>query len=323
MNQPFQIQDPAYLNTDGIPMVWWGAIQAGKSYPRGAVVRDGQYTTIANKEGSQPPAAPVPTGPEQYLYEGASPTDQQTAKTVEYAQEFTAGRSGFITGYRLWVVNGNFYRVFTITEGDVLREIISFEANTDGWTEFDLVDTPILAGTTFAIYVVVAEPDPTPTTWQGDWSYFTPNNPAVPLGGQVVHANQAVSELRVSTQDANTGDRRAELAALTPGDIIESQGIRWSIQNIVDNGSWFNFAVAPAAQAPSDGVNTFVFETVTATPITFVKDVDYWINDDRVRGYENIDNAGGVWNQNAYGIDVKVQEASINPDWELVAYGGL
>ena len=138
----------------------------------------------------------------------------------------------------------------------------------------------------------------------------------------VSHANQNPASLRVSTLDDVAGDRTAELAALSPGDTIGDGSSLWTISQSVDNGTWFDFTVSPAQQSPTDGVRTFTFGTTTPTAITIGSDADYWLGNANVRGIHGVDGgySDAVEDDNAYSIDLEVQDAYVSPDWDVVAY---
>ena len=208
-----------------------------------------------------------------------------------------------------------------------VNELLSFEAAETGWAAFSINQTLVPAGTKFAIIATVSEPDPTPTTFDGTWNYSKPGGNGGPdqdpIDGQILQANNSQDVIKISKLDAAFGDRSAELAGLEIGDIIESQGIRWAIQNISDQGTFIQASVSPAAQAPSTGAFLFTFETVTATPITTGRDAGYWdsIGASNIRGLKGVDINWEdiVPSADAFGVNILTQEADISPDWDFMA----
>jgi hypothetical protein len=316
-------QNPAH-NPNGM-MRWRDSWVQGREYKKHDVTRDGAWTMVALRDTYDRPA-PQPIGQPLYRYQGSSPTDSITAKELVIGHRYTWGVSGWLSGWRVWSVAGNYYRIFSVADPDGANEgaeIVSYEASTTGWYEATFAPQLILPGSVFELWAAVQEPDPTPTIWTGNWNYITPPNPGTPVSGSIIHANSLLSVLSIRKVDNDAGDRGAELLALDVGDIVVGPGdLRWSVQAIADQGLYVDIAIAPAQQASPDGVFNFSFETVTATPITTVVDPDYYLGDADVDGRYRVD--GGALNitQDAYGVDVKIQEAYISSDWALVAYSG-
>ena len=304
------------------PLFWKGTYD-GSCYRPGDVVSDDGWLMTPNTPTCEKPA-PTPIGSPVWSYQGADPTDQLTVKSLLYGHRYVYSTAGYVNGWRLWQVTGNAYTVYLASdpEGENVVEVLlpTREAQSDGWVEFNVAPKLLLAGTTFDLVAVVQEPDPSPTTFTGNWNYLTPNNVAVPTTGQVSHANQRSDSLRVHKTDNDGGDRSVELAVMTVGDIIEAGGTRWAVQTITDQGTWVEFIVAPATQISPDGVTSFIFETVTATPITYLNDPDYYLTNDDATGFLSLTGspADVVADQDAYGVDIKYQQVSYSTDWDVM-----
>jgi len=307
-------------------MLWKNEWVAGE-YNQYDVVRDGDWTMVANKTTNDKPA-PQPSGEPYYLYTGTIGTNTATAKQIIFGQRITTGVSGgYINGYRVYTVAGNFYSVFVVSNPlgtPVFNLVLQFTATADGWTEFAISPIILPPATVFDIICNVSEPDPTPTTFTGPWNYLTPNNPGTPAAGTIDHANTQTDSFRIHKTDNNSVDRSAELLSLRVGDIIDGVNQRWSIQFFSDQGTYVDFTVAPAQQGAPDGVATFTFETVTATPITYGEDLDFWSSNPNVQGLFIED---GQWSdivpdESQYGIDILIQNATVSTDWDLLALSG-
>lgn len=307
-----------YVYADG-KLRWVGNYQDG-TFLKNDVTLDDGYLMVANKATTDRPA-PQWLGVDAYVYDGASPTDSVSAKQIIQGIRYLTPYDIFVTGYRVYTIAGNAYRTFLIGTSGQIEELTAFEASTTGWTEFDSVDKLVLEGTSFDLLVVTSEPDATPTTWVGNWVYQTPQNAAIPAVGNIIHATKLLDSFRINKTDDDAGDRGTELEALTVGDIIDGAGIRWAIQGIVDNVTWMDFTVSPAQQGAT-GTHEFSFETVTATPITYLEDVDYWLGNANVRGLFGADIAYDdiVPDDNQYGIDMKIVQTDMSPDWDLMAH---
>ncbi len=306
-----------------IAMNWRGAWVAG-DYTKDDLVRDGSWTMIANKDTGDRPA-PQKIGAELSLYNGLSPTVSDTAKQVVSGIDMVAGTKGFwFNGYEVYVVADNHYRVYAVDSSGAIVELLDFSASSTGWLSFSFESMPVSPGGALAIIQVVSEPAASPTVWTGDWNYDTPNNATNPTSGEITHANRLLDTLRIHKVDDNGTNRGAELLALVAGDIIDAVGMRWTIQSITDEGLYVSIGVAPSQQGSPEGVSTFSFETVLATPITIMADPDYWLINQPsggavIKGLFSLDGDPIVENNNAYGINPVMQEAYVSPDWDPVA----
>jgi hypothetical protein len=269
-----------------------------------------------------------PIGDAFYLFDGMYEQTPALAKQVISGQRYTFMRSGYLSGYRIDVVAGNTYLVYTVKDplGIAQKTLINeFVATESGIVVESIVPIFITTGFTIDLLYVTTEPNPTPATFQGDWNYATPNNSSPPIGGQIVQANTSSSVISISKLDNAAGDRSAELSNLSIGDIIDGAGVRWTIQATPsDQGLHYNISVSPSIQGSPDGVSTFVFEITIATPITVSSAPDYWLSNPNIQGllgvdipYEDI-----VPDDNAYGTDFLVQYAEVPTDWDFVAYSG-
>ena len=72
---------------------------------------------------------------------------------------------------------------------------------------------------------------------------------------------------------------------LSAGDIIRLDALSWSIQSVVPSVGYTDITVAPALQSSLIGLQTFSFEAVVPTPITYAEDIDYWLSDPNIQGF--------------------------------------
>lgn len=291
-------------------------------YPKNSLVKQNGWNGVSLVDTSDN-LAPERKGAQTDVYLGSIGTDSVSAKQVIFGQRYTLPEAIFLDGYRIFTVTGNFYQLYTIVDPNGSREIrplVSFEATVTGWTSTTIIPQVIGAGVEFDLIAIANEPDPTPTITNIDYDYLTPNNPGVPLSGQILHSNQLPSVMSISKTDVNTVDQSSFLATLTVGDIIDGVGVRWAIQAIQDQGTYLDITVAPTQQGAPDGNATFAFETVTPTPITFGYDADWWDNEGitNVRGLLSTDGLDSVVESgDAFGTDILIQFATFSEDWDL------
>ena len=297
-----------------------------KEYQKNDVVTSDGWQMIANKITSDV-APPIPIGDEFYIY-GVDNLiqEQETTKQLLFGQRYTASKGGYIRGYRVYTVIGNHYTVYSVKDPvgtPIINQILSFTASTDGWNEYN-ENILIGAGTMLDIVVLVNEPDPLPTLTPIDYNYVTPNNTVAPLAGQITQSTKEPFLFLVSKTDSNSNPQDPFLTTLTIGDIINGGGQSWAIQSITEELTYYTFQVAPSAVGVPKGIQTFNFETVVPTPITYHNDVDHWISDPSIKGVLSLngDYDTATINDTQYGVDIKVQEVSVSPDWDVLAYSG-
>ena len=307
-------------------MGWGGFWDVGVDrYPPATVVNDDGWLAVCTEPtGCTERPAPQAVGESFYLYDGASPTESLLASQITFGNRYTWPTGGFLTGYRVYTIAGNEYTLLSVNDPDgaaQIEQLGQFLATATGWREFGLTQTIISSGTTFDLVAIVSEPDATPTVWTGNWDYVKPNNEGPPLTGQALQANRLPSLVSVHKTDSDAGDRGAELLALNVGDVIELGAARWSIQSITDSGTYVDFGVAPAVQSPLSGVQEFKFETVTPTPVTYMKDLDYWTTSSfpTTQGLFGTAYSDAVADDSAYGVDIQVQVAEVSDQWDIMS----
>jgi len=307
--------------------VVWKGEWSGGTYQKNDMVLDGVWTMVANKETTDV-AAPQRVGSVKELYSPNNPSiSGTTAKQIVFGMQYSGDQPFWLEGYRTYVIAGNDYNIILIKDPNGANEatfLNLFRATVTGWRDFGLVPRPVASGTTFQILAIVKEPDPTPTTTDIDYNYQKPSNWSAPLSGQIVHAGKRLQVLSIHHIDQDSIDRTTFLNSLVVGDIISVGDTNWSIQNNVDIGTYNDISVAPALQASVSNIQTFSFETVTATPISIGIDPNFWSGSTLVKGVYikngNWDDA--VIDDNQYGIDITVQNASLSPDWDFVTAQG-
>ena len=311
---------------DAVARMRWMNEWIFATYETNDVVVDGAYTMVANKLTAERPS-PQLIGDTTWMYDGTIGTDLNSAKLIISGADYTLVNALSISKYRLDVILGNHYALYLVVDPDltnVKSKIIDFIATETGWNEVAIPSEIIPAGTNFRVLLATNEPDPTPVSWTGDWDYDTPNNDGTPAAGGILHSNNDSSLFNIHKTDDNGGDRGAELLALSVGDIIDGVGTRWTIGSINDNGTYITFGVSPTLQGTPDGVSTFTFETVSATPITTGLDTDYFLGNANIRGLFAIDGSldDVVENDNGYGVDIELQQVTVSDDWDFLAISG-
>jgi len=308
------------IGDPGRVLRWDPAYYPYKQVGANTQVYDAGWTRVSNKPTTER-AAIQPRGEPFYVFDGTYADQQYVAKQVIFGNRYTLPEDGFFNGYRLDAIAGNEYSIYLVLDPlgagqiDLIQTVTATES---GILQFGVVPTFITAGVSFDLAAIVREPDPVPTTFNGDWDYGVQNNVSSVSAGQIRQDGQDPQRLLVHKTDSNSGDRGAELATLDIGDTIDAVNVRWAIQAKTDNGTFFTFIVAPAVTGTPQGVSNFIFETTTAVPITVAKADDFWISNPNVQGLLGVDQQYSdiVPDQTAYGLDIRVQYAEDSDDWD-------
>jgi len=294
-------------------------------YPQQTVLVNG-WTMAANKQTTDYPA-PTTLGDLFNLYTGTSPTTSGTYKQVIFGNRYTNTLSVQLVSYFVYTITGQAYDIYLVRdpEGDqVSTKLLSISAATStGWAKYNVEPTIIYRGTPFDLLALTTEPADTPVTVDATYNYTTPQNPAAPTDGQIVHSRSNADIMSISYTDDDTTDRTALIQGLSTGDQIEIGGLTWTVQSNSDQTTYANVIVSPNVTGTA-GIQTVTFETVTATPIEYMQDTAYWPTTPyNVSGVISIDDTypNATINTNAYGTDIEIIEVSLSEDWDIVAPG--
>ena len=296
----------------------------GHQYFQSDLVFVAGWLATANKATYVSPV-PEPVGGSFYSYVGGNPTTSTTSKLIHTGHRYTFPKDVVIKGFKAYLVGGNSYEVYSVGDplGDrIVTHLATLDPNTSGVVEVPI--NPVIAynGQQVDLILSSREPDPTPVVFAANYEYITPNNVVPPSTGQIQHANKELSLIKVHKVDSDGVDQSGPLSALVVGDVIGGAGLSWAIQGIQDNSTWVGFSVAPAIQGYPTGTQEFSFETVSATPITYVEDTDYWVGNTSISGLKSLDGdyPSIVGNGNGYGVDILIQDFEFSPDWDIKAY---
>ena len=274
-------------------------------------------------------AAPQRIGEPFYLYTGVNMVRfTENARQVCFGIRATGSTTEgyWLNGYRVGVIAGNSYEIVIVKDPSGVREvefISSFDATQDEIREFGLEPRPVAAGTEYDLIAIVKQTTVTPVDTLANYNYSTPTNSAQPAPGQIIHADKAVDVLSISYTDNDSNNLSALIGSLNPGDIISAQGVEWAVQSVSDQITFADIEIAPHTQLSSDGVKEFTFSQIPEVSISYDAENTYWSGSPYAGEVEGLFVADGSWedvvaNDNAYEIDLLVQEASSSPDWELV-----
>lgn len=309
------------------PVTWRGSWVAD-DFLTNDMVRDGNWTMIANKDTSDRPA-PQPEGDPYWILPEAPTWDVQTPTVEEVVSghRFTWARGGYLHTLRIWIENpypDYWYQVVIYNTGQstpiFTGEIREGTTLVAGWNEFEIGTKIVFEGTQWDILLkshnaVSAAVTVAPYN-------FTSSNQDYDVASGEAHQRNNRDTLRFHKTDSDGTDQSAMLAALGPGSTVEANGRIWNVDTITDGGPWIEIGYTASGGIPVDGLYDFTFTNPGPQPTEYVRIVDHFLGNPNVRGLFGVDGATPAEDDNAYGVDIQVQEASVSPDWDYVAFSG-
>ena len=288
------------------------------------------YTgVVINSSGTDESLAPEDIGLPYNLYQGTGGTQKQvTTKSLVYGQRINPSVDGYVIHMEMDMVAGNEYEVYTVEDPlgvALITQIIVFTATEDGIFTLPTKSRIINAGQLFDIVIQVNEPDPASVDTLLNYNYIKPTNATTPVVGEITHASKETELLHIHHTDADGLDNSTYFQSLSVGDTLELSSIKWSIQQINPKSGYTTFIVAPAQRATESGLQSFTFSSVTATPISYLEDVDYYLGDPEVQGLYSVDGYDGnaTITEHAYGnINLHVQNVTRSDDWYIISSPG-
>jgi hypothetical protein len=289
---------------------------------------------INNKHTNDRPA-PQPVGNPLWVSElGDNPSwaaQNGTYSAVYTGQRYTITDAIWITGFRFWVPvtdQNRTYELWNInnptTNPDFTQLLAPTKFSTVGWQSYPVGSILVTAGVVIDLILVTIAETGAPSTFNGNWSYLRSNS--APLSGEATHTTNGVT-LTFNHTDNDSGDRQAALEAVTVGGTITGDGITWTIVDKVNGIDDVVFSVTPTSR-DTEGVHNFVFTYEGPINLNWVNISDYYSSAHElfgaVEGY--FSNSGydpsDTLDENAYGVDLEMQDVEASEDWEPLAYGG-
>jgi len=322
--------------------VRWRDEWVQQTYESDDMVRDGAYTMIANKQTNDKPA-PAPAGALTWLV-----PDNPVWNPLQYTGMVFAGvrvlppadRFFEMSEFRVWLPNVSpdahyqvviidlitgLFEISTVFDGDILP--------VPGWLAVNVDPQFISEGDDFVIGLATAN-SAADTLYNHPWVYEGTSQTATPAAGNWNRDNQHLI-VRISKTDDDATDRSAELAAVIPGSIIRPTseadlGAFWEYETVgagIDQGTYYEFNVtlvsSGGAGPPVAQRCQVYFEVPVPLPADYVELVNHWAASPNLQGYIQFDSIlGGTLNEDAYGVDVQLQEFTASDDWDLVAIAG-
>lgn len=317
---------------------WAGYWEDGK-YRRNDVVVDNGWLAVAIRDTIAPPA-PRPIGDIRNIINvPGAPTfavnnvnsgslvigTRYTFPNKIYIREARFYAPAAAAGLRFdaWIVldpetDPSFY---VLASADVIGS-----GDTGKW-----IDLPI--GLTFVqdsrkVDIIAAfTPSTGATTFAYTWDYKRKSGD--PPAKEIWHqSGDNRDQIRVHEQDLSETDRTVDLDNIGPGSRIEmlASGYVWNVLDASKSGDVYTFTVQPRSRA-SEETSSFKFEYFGVQTINYVETLNHYASLPDVSGFLSTSGYNPVSSpvtltNNAYGVDIQVQEVLSSDDWEFMAYSG-
>lgn len=317
---PFWYPTNPFVN----PMTFHGQWVSGRMYPYRALVNDGGWEMVANKQTTEQ-AAPQPGGNPVYMVEIPGvptwSTETQNVPTWITGNRFVFGKLTQIQSFRWYApdASGDFtFEIWSANDSGSVQQIVAAVVPFSvGWAEIPF--TQIARASQTLDLMVVGRSTIAPSSFTYNWNVA--NRTGDPVSGEATFQNNAL-ELRVHNNDAGATDRRSDLTSVTIGGTLEFASTTWTIVDVFQGfGDHVRYTLTPNQGRPTGGQYALTFEWGTSGPIPYVEDLDHfnyaWPSGS-IQGFKTATYDGSpTLTNNAYGIDVLADEYTLPTDWDF------
>ena len=322
----------------------WKNVWAEGTYDKNDVVTDEGWLMIANKQTGDRPAPQTLGGPSTALPDVPGFVTQQNGSVVYSGHLYTFTQGGWIQGLRVWVptLNETTNYQIVITKdpyGAPQTSVITSPVlNQNSWSIISLGNTIALAGDQYLVFVDALDSG-TSTTWQYPWTYSGTSGTQPPGTGNW-NRNNSESTLRIDKLDGDGVDHTLELQVIPNTTFTITQlndPNRFVVYTVTgsynDVGAYYTYPIDEIDEGPNGkplaGQGTQIrAEQPVASLTDYSEAPGYWAGAPAVpfadiQGYLAYDGISqpGV-EDNAYGVDISFQRASVSDDWDFMSFSG-
>ena len=320
--------------TDIGAMVWRGPWSDGQ-YFKNNVVTDEYWLAIANKDTTEKPA-PQPTGdPVNVIDVPGTPsfaTNTVSAAQLIVGTRYTNTSAVYVRQirYQIPATMAGFTAAYYIvrdplgdnpTTVNIVSEFTIAPSDTGSWKVVSLGLEIIPANLTFDV-IGVFKPAIGSTSFTYEWDYKQKNGD--PDSGEIWH-QAGGGEMRVNEADSGDTDRSTDLDNIGPGSeiLMVSSGQEWSVNGASKTGDVYYFDVEPATRA-GENTSNFTFTYYAPLSMDYLIAANHYTTLSNVSGFQSTTGYDGnpTLNQNAYGVDINIQDVLVSDDWDFMAYSG-
>ena len=324
------------IESDSQGMSWRGPWEDGV-YQAYDVVTDDGWLAIANKETTEKPA-PQPIGDQVNVIEIPGPetfsTNTVSAASLIVGTRYTLAQDVYLRAIRYQIPASmvgftvSYWLVLNPTTNPDVRQLVGeftiVAGDTGSWKTFPVGLTIIPDGVEFDVAGAFT-PATGSTSFSYEWDYKRKNGN--PPSGEIWHQSGNNSDqMRVHQNDSDDTNRSTDLDNIGPGSdiLMFSSGQQWTVISASKSGSVYTFIVEPSTRANED---TSIFQFTYYGPLSmdYLIDANHYSTLSNVNGFLSTtgydpDDDPMTLDQNAYGIDITVQDVLVSDDWDFMAY---
>lgn len=323
------------------PVVWRNLWAAG-TYEKNEMVRDGDWTMIANLQTTDR-AAPQTEGEPAFSLPDAPSwaTASETTLRITGARFTVTDEILLIEAIRIWTENIDadtdyFFQLVDVTDSANEKVLAdgAIDNSVQGWVEVDIGSLLVGNGQTLDLRSFQLKQTPA-SEFTHSWDAVIPDDVGVDPGTGNWSRDSFFSVIRISDNDSGVTDRSADLATLGVGDMLEINETgstrrveHYTINSATDQGTYFEFGVDLdyVDQSIRDGRGCDIHGINIGAPsnVDIPSLANHWLNVADVDGFDvtDVTTIAANLDDNAYGVDMKFAEFVASPDWDLVAYSG-
>jgi len=310
------------------------------TYYENDVVRDETWTMIANKTTTDRPS-PQPYGDQTFIL-----SDTPTWATQSITDVVRTGlrisnltKAYDVSSIRVWLPSVSASVNYRVIMEDNITGLIKFGQSftgdilgSPGWLTATIDRVWLVPSDDITIWLTMENIAST-TTFNHPWDYIGESNQDNNPGNGNIETRGQQNTVRINVIDDDAVDQTSDLSQVITGTILrianESDLTRYyeyEVIDVTDNTTWFLFDVRLIEEGvggePLEVVSTVTFDVPIPASVDYVEIVNNYSGNTSLNGELKIGTNAQVTNQNAYGVDILLQEYIVSPDWDLVAYSG-
>lgn len=319
-------------------MLWKGSWSGG-DYLANDVVRDGDWTMIANKTTSDRPA-PQPSGAEESSpAEPITFTEQTGTSWILSGARWTFTSGGWLKNMNFWIPSTNSDLQYIGSLVDDVRGIvlakIDITPTATGWTSFAPGEHLVPTDSVISVILECSNNSDATTFGIEPWAYGGAQNNQQPLAG-FWNKRSLQDILRINFTDDDGDDQLTLLRSVQVGDYLavkqqaSSNQETYLVTGVTELTDTFSFDVSLEDSNGAIAVASLCdieFIRPGVAVVSYSQAINHWLTGQpawaTVEGLlQSTPGNLPVVGNDAFGVRIDFQPGAISPDWDLVSYSG-